>query len=122
LKPSSKKSDGLSTAVSAGGDFSHGPDEPVLASDSDPRLAPIGQTPIVRVSPSRDHRHCYGALDVRRGPDIAVATQEETTAMTVTFLMMRLLLFPTQPILLLLDRAPWHAGPELDLLLADNPR
>ena len=84
--------------------------------------APIGQTPVVRVSPSRDHIHFYGALDVRRGRAIAVPTEEETTTMTVTFLMMLLLLFPTQVILLLLDRAPWHAGPELDQLLADNPR
>ena len=84
--------------------------------------APIGQTPVVRVSPSRDHLHFYGALDVRCGRDIAVPAQEETTAMTVTFLMLLLLLFPTQPILLLLDRAPWHFGPELDLLLTDNPR
>jgi hypothetical protein len=29
---------------------------------------------------------------------------------------------PTQPMLLRLDRAPWHPGPALDELLVDNPR
>ncbi len=42
--------------------------------------------------------------------------------MTVNFLMVLLLLFPTQAILLLLDRAPWHFGPELDQLLTENDR
>ncbi len=84
--------------------------------------APVGQTPIVRITPNRDHVHFYGALDVRHGREIAVPTDEETTAMTVNFLMMLLLLFPTQAILLLLDRAPWHFGPELNQLLAETDR
>ena len=84
--------------------------------------APVGQTPVVRITPNRDHIHFYGALDVRQGPDIAIPTHEQTTAMTVNFLMLLLMLFPTQPILLLLDRAPWHFGPELDQLLAQNDR
>jgi hypothetical protein len=84
--------------------------------------APVGQTPVVRITPNRDHRHFYGALDVRQGRDIAIPTDEETTTMTVNFLMVLLMLFPTQPILLLLDRTPWHFGLELDQLLADNDR
>jgi hypothetical protein len=36
--------------------------------------------------------------------------------------MLLLLLFPTQPILLLLDRAPWHFGPDIDRLVAENDR
>ena len=34
--------------------------------------APIGQTPIVKVHPQREHVHFYGALDVRTGRDIAL--------------------------------------------------
>ena len=75
--------------------------------------APVGQTPVVRITPNRDHVHFYGALDVRHGREIAIPTDKETTTMTVNFLMLLLLLFPSQVILLLLDRAPWHFGPEL---------
>jgi hypothetical protein len=48
--------------------------------------------------------------------------QEQTSTITANFLMILLALFPTQPILLLLDRAPRHFGPDLDQLLADNDR
>src|SRR5258708_31508224 len=84
--------------------------------------SPVGQTPIVRVSPSRDHVHFYGALSVRGGREIAMTTSEETSTVTASFLMILLLLFPTQPILLFLDPAPWHFGPETDQLTADNHR
>jgi hypothetical protein len=84
--------------------------------------APVGPTPIVRITPNRHPIHFYGALDVRHGRDMAISTEEETTAMTVNFLMLLLMLFPTQDLLLLLDRAPWHFGPELDQLLAENDR
>ncbi|MHB8751498.1 MAG: IS630 family transposase [Aggregatilineales bacterium] len=84
--------------------------------------APRGQTPIVRVTPQRDHIHFYGALDVRTGREVAVPALEQTTEVTVDFIRELLLLFPTLPMLLLLDRAPWHHGPALDQLLADTPR
>ena len=81
-----------------------------------------GQTPVIRVSPQRHQGHFYGALDVRRGRDIAVLAPEQTTEVTADFVRWLLLLFSTQPILLLLDRAPWHHGPALDEMLAENPR
>ncbi len=81
-----------------------------------------GQTPVVRVSPERALVHFYGALDVRRGRDIAVLAPEQTTEVTADFVRLLLMLFSTQPILLLLDRAPWHHGPALDEVLAENSR
>ncbi len=84
--------------------------------------SPIGQTPIVRVSPQRDHLHFYGAFDVRGGREIAMTTLEETSLITANFLMILLSLFPSQPILLLLDRAPWHFGADIDQLVADSDR
>ena len=84
--------------------------------------SPIGQTPVVRITPQRDHAHFYGALELRLGREIAVTALEETTEVTADFVRLLLLLFPTQPILLLLDRAPWHHGLALDEVLAENPR
>ena len=79
-----------------------------------------GQTPVIRVSPQRDQVHFYGALDVRHGRDIAVLAPEQTTEVTADFVRLLLMLFSTQPILLLLDRAPWHHGPALDEVLCSG--
>lgn len=82
--------------------------------------APVGQTPIVAVHPQRDHVHFYGALNLRDGREIALAAPEATSEMTTNFVMLLLMLYP-QPILLLLDRAPWHYG-ELTALMNQTDR
>ncbi len=82
--------------------------------------APVGQTPIVAVHPQRDHVHFYGALNLRDGRQTALAASETTSEMTTNFLMILLMLYP-QPILLLLDRAPWHYG-EVSKLIALTDR
>lgn len=83
--------------------------------------APRGQTPIVSVHPQRDCRHFYGALNLRDGWEVALPASEQTSAVTANFLMILLMLYP-QPILLLLDRAPWHFGKEMRQLLATTDR
>ncbi len=75
----------------------------------------IGQTPIVDVSPQRDHVHFYGALNLRDGREIALPTPEANSEITVNFLMILLMLYP-QPIVLLMDRAPWHLGAARELI------
>jgi transposase len=77
--------------------------------------APVGQTPIVAVHPQRDHVHFYGALNLRDGRETALRADETTSQMTANFLMILLMLYP-QPILLLLDRAPWHYGEVTELI------
>jgi transposase len=84
--------------------------------------SPSGHSPVVRITPQRDNIHFYGALEVRTGRDIAVTSFEQTTDSTADFLRLLLVLFPPQPILLLLDRAPWHHGPAINDLLDENPR
>jgi len=84
--------------------------------------APRGQTPIVRMTPQRDHVHFYGALDVRGGRQIALSAPEQSSAVTADFLRLLLVLFPTQPILLLLDRASWNKGPAVREVFAENDR
>jgi putative transposase len=71
--------------------------------------SPIGQTPIVSVHPQRESVYFYGALNLRDGREVALPTSEANAEITANFVMLLLLLYP-QPILLLLDRAPWHFG------------
>ena len=83
--------------------------------------APRGQTPIVAVHPQRESMHFYGALNLRDGREVALPALEQTSAITASFLMILLMLYP-QPILLLLDRAPWHFGDAMRALLASTHR
>ena len=48
--------------------------------------APKGQTPVVRLTPQRDHVHFYGALDVRGGRQIALSASEQTSEVTADFI------------------------------------
>src|SRR5215207_2903922 len=84
--------------------------------------AEVGQTPVVRVSPQRDHVHFYGAVNLRTGHEMALPTTEMNGQTTVTSLHDLLLSYPAQPILLLWDRAKWHKGEAVRRLLADHPR
>jgi transposase len=67
-------------------------------------------------------RHFYGALNLRTGQEFALPLPAQTAEMTVHFLRHLLSCFPQQPILLLLDRAPWHRGQPLEQLLSEQPR
>ena len=82
--------------------------------------SPIGQTPVIAVHPQRENVHFYGALNLGDGREIAFSASETTSEMTANFLMILLMLYP-QPILLLLDRAPWHYG-EVTTLIGQTDR
>lgn len=84
--------------------------------------ASVGQTPVVRVSPQRDHVHFYGAVNLRTGHELALPTAQMTSETTATFLCDLLLCYPTPPILLLWDRAKWHKGEAVKQVIADHPR
>lgn len=83
--------------------------------------SPIGQTPTVAVHPQRECVHFYGALNLCNGREVALPAAEATSEMTANFLMILLMLYP-QPILLLLDRAPWHFGSAVKQLLSETDR
>lgn len=72
--------------------------------------SPIGQTPMVWVTPQRDHVHFYGALDVISGQEIALSLPKMDSEHVLHFLVHILSCFPGRAILLLWDRAPWHKG------------
>lgn len=82
--------------------------------------SPMGQTPIVSVHPQRQSMYFYGALNLRDGREVALPTTEATAEITTNFVMQLLMLYP-QPMLLLLDRAPWHFG-ELTTLFDQTDR
>jgi transposase len=81
-----------------------------------------GQTPVVKLDPSRKSVHFYGALDLRSGQELAMMSSVMNGVTTARFLQKVLLAYPEQPILMLWDRAPWHYGAPIDELLAANPR
>ncbi len=84
--------------------------------------SPVGQPPRVWVTPQRRCCHFYGALNLRSGQELAVPLPAQTTDLTVHFLRHLLSCFPHCPILVLLDRAPWHRGQAIQQLLKEEPR
>lgn len=81
-----------------------------------------GQTPVIKTSPNRDSTHFYGALDLQTGKETAMRSPIMNSFATALFLLKLLATYPTQPILLLWDRAPWHRGAAVRTILDENPR
>ena len=84
--------------------------------------SPVGHTPEVYVSGSRDHIHFYGALNLQTGHQFALPSPIQSSQTTLTFFEDLLLAYPTQPIFLFLDRAPWHTAKVVTDFLATHPR
>ena len=72
--------------------------------------SPVGDTPIIRVTPKRDSLKFYGALDVESGKQFALSLPTMNGDATIHFLQHILGCIPDVPILLLWDRATWHKG------------
>lgn len=83
--------------------------------------APVGQTPVVKLVPGREHLHFYGALNLQTGREVVMRTPLMNAATSLLFLQKLVDAYPHQPILLLWDRATWHQGPALRQFLADHP-
>lgn len=84
--------------------------------------SPIGQTPVIPVSPTREHVHFYGCLNVFTGEEIAMQASEMNSEVTALFLEKVNASYPERPILILWDRAPWHGGDSVRGFFARNPR
>jgi transposase len=107
------------------------PDVVILASDeahvwaqSAPYAvwSPVGETPVIRVSPQRDRVVFYGALNLRSGQEHAIMTEKMNQKTTATFLEYLLAHYPDRRLLLLVDRASWHQGKPVEAVLAQHPR
>lgn len=83
---------------------------------------PVGQRPVVALSPQRDCQHWYGALCLNNAQEVALSVPKLDSSTTLHFLAHLLTVFPAQPILLFLDRAPWHRGDGIRAFLRDHPR
>lgn len=84
--------------------------------------APRGQTPLVRVHPSRDKVSFYGTLNLHSGQEVATREEKMNGAATARHLEKVLGTYPDVPILLLWDRAKWHGGPIVRALLQAHSR
>ena len=84
--------------------------------------AQVGHTPIIPLLPQREWTVFYGALDLYTGREIALPAPTTNRVMTANFLLVLLLLFPQQPLVILLDNASWHWGGDVQRVLDENPR
>lgn len=81
-----------------------------------------GQTPVVRSDPSRTKTNFYGALNLQTGIELTMRTEKMNAETTAAYLEQILKAIPDRPILLFWDRAPWHRGVPIRLVLEANPR
>lgn len=84
--------------------------------------SPIGQTPVVRLNAQRDSQRFYGTLNLFTGQELVMAADTCDALTTAAHLQQLLDHYPTVPLLLLWDKAPWHNGAAIRNLLAANPR
>ena len=81
-----------------------------------------GQTPTVRVDPSRAKTNFYGTLNLQSGEELVLRTDKLNGETTAFYLNCILETYPEVPILCFWDRAPWHRGPAVERVLEANPR
>jgi len=84
--------------------------------------APQGQTPTLRVDPSRSKTNFYGTLNLLTGQDLVLRAEKLNGDTTAFYLNCLLETYPDVPILLFWDRAPWHRGAAVEQVLRANPR
>lgn len=84
--------------------------------------SPRGQTPIIRVDPSRSKAGFYGTLDLKTGHEVVTRSPVFNAEVSAQHLQQVLDAFPGRSILFFWDRAPWHHGEPIQRVLAANPR
>lgn len=76
----------------------------------------------MHVDPSRTKLNFYGTLNLQTGAEIVLRTKKLNNVTTAAYLVQILETYPSMPILLFWDRAPWHRGAAIDQVLQANPR
>ncbi len=81
-----------------------------------------GETPVVKLHPGRECVHFYGSLNLLTGEEIVTRAAVMKAEVTALHLLQVLAANPGKPVLMLLDRASWHHGPEIERVRAAHPR
>jgi transposase len=81
-----------------------------------------GQTPTVRVDPSRTKTNFYGTLNLQTGEELILRADKLNSETTAFYLNCVLETDPNVPILYFWDRAPWQRGAAIEHVLQANPR
>ena len=84
--------------------------------------APAGQPVTVRVDPGRSSTAFFGTLNLHTGQAHITQADTMTAVTTAVHLESILAAYPTDTILLLWDKAPWHRGDAIREVLAAHPR
>jgi transposase len=84
--------------------------------------APQGHTPVIRSDPGREKVNFYGTLNLHTGQEIVMRSTIMDAETSAQHLRQILDAIPSEPILLLWDRAPWHRGQPIRDVLEANPR
>lgn len=80
-----------------------------------------GETPVVKLHPGRECVHFYGSLNLLTGAEVVTRSTVMKAETTALHMQQVLAANPDHPVLMLLDRAPWHSGPAIDAVVAANP-
>lgn len=81
-----------------------------------------GLPPTVRVDAGRTKTNIYGTLNLLTGQELTMRADKMNAVTSAKHLEQILQTYPTQNILLLWDRAPWHHGPAIRRILEANSR
>lgn len=79
--------------------------------------SPIGQTPVVKISPQRKSTHFYGALNLQSGQQTVMRAEKMNSRATIHFLAILWFTYYKKSILLIWDRASWHRSKAVDTFL-----
>lgn len=87
-------------------------DEMVLSTETTVQKIwlPAGEYPKIETSNTRKSKSIYGFLNLRTGTEHAFKTEWQNMYITADILKKLRGVYPTQRILLLWDKAPWHKG------------
>ncbi len=71
---------------------------------------PANEFPKIEIASSKESRSVYGFLNIRNGKEHAFKTKWQNMYITAEVLGKLRKIYPTQKILLIWDKAPWHKG------------
>lgn len=81
---------------------------------------PQGEYPKIEVATKRDARSIYGFLNIKTGQETAFKTKWQNMYVTYEVLGKLRKVYPTQKLLLIWDKAPWHKGSKAQQFIKED--